>query len=262
MEEIMANRNNVVQAQAPCRPVARRARHAQLAIVLAFAAGACNSRPSSPTKPEASTSARPSADDPPEAIEARERLVRRIAAELGNLDARVVEALRAVPRHRFYAAPSIEDAYDDRPKPIGLEQTISQPTVVAMMTQALALTGTERVLEIGTGSGYQAAILSRLAKHVDSIEILRPLGEAARDRLAAMSYTNVSVRIGDGYQGWPEEAPFDRILLTAAPPAIPPALLLQLAEGGILVAPVGAGRDQRLVKIRKAQGKWVEEDLG
>jgi len=231
-------------------------------MVLAAAAGACNSPPSPPTKPEASTAARPAVDDPPEAREARDRLVRHIAADLGGLDARVIEALRAVPRHRFYAAPSLEDAYDDRPKPIGLEQTISQPTVVAMMTQALALTGAERVLEIGTGSGYQAAILSRLAKHVDSIEILRPLGEAARDRLAAMGYTNVSVRIGDGYQGWPEHAPFDRILLTAAPPAIPPALLAQLVEGGILVAPVGAGRDQRLLRVRKTEGKLIEEDLG
>ena len=212
--------------------------------------------------PTTSISARPDADDPEEARSARERLVRGIAADLGGLDERVIDALRAVPRHRFYAAPSMADAYDDRPKPIGLGQTISQPTVVAMMTQALALTGAERVLEIGTGSGYQAAILSRLAKHVDSIEIVRPLGEAARDRLAAMGYANVSVRIGDGYQGWPEDAPFDRILLTAAPPSIPPALLAQLVEGGILVAPVGAGRDQRLFRIRKTQGRLIEEDLG
>jgi len=231
-------------------------------MVLAIAATACNSRPSSPTKPEASTAALPTEADPKEAREARDRLVRQIAAELGGLDARVIEALRSVPRHRFFNAVSIEDAYDDRAKPIGLEQTISQPTVVAMMTQALSLTGTERILEIGTGSGYQAAILSLLAKHVDSIEILRPLGEAARDRLAAMGYTNVSVRIGDGYQGWPEHAPYDRIIVTAAPPSIPPALLAQLVEGGILVVPVGEGKEQRLLRIRKIQGKPVQEDLG
>src|SRR5262249_46252795 len=213
-------------------------------------------------KPVTTPSAHADTDDPEQAREARARLVRRIEADLGGLDPRVGDALRAVPRHRFYAAPSIEDAYDARPKSLGPGQTISQPTVVAMMTQALARTGTERVLEIGTGSGYQAAILARLAKHVDSIEIVRPLGEAARDRLAAMGYTNVSVRVGDGYQGWPEDAPFDRIVLTAAPPSIPPALLSQLAEGGILVAPVGAGREQRLLKIRKTQSRLVEEDLG
>ena len=192
----------------------------------------------------------------------RNEMVDRQIAARGVRDRRVLDALRTVPREAFVPERLAELAYDDTPLPIGQEQTISQPTVVAMMTQALALTGAERVLEIGTGSGYQAAILSRLAKHVYSIEILPPLGEAARDRLASMGYANVSVRIGDGYQGWPEHAPFDRILLTAAPPSIPPALLAQLVEGGILVAPVGAGRDQRLMRVRKTEGKLIEEDLG
>jgi protein-L-isoaspartate(D-aspartate) O-methyltransferase len=174
----------------------------------------------------------------------------------------VLAALRAIPRHRFYDAPSIADAYLDRPRPIGWGQTISQPAVVGLMTQALLLTGEERVLEIGTGSGYQAAVLSRLSREVFSIEILAPLGDRARQRLAAMGYANVTVRIGDGYQGWPEHAPFDRILLTAAPPSVPPALVAQLAEGGILVAPVGEGRMQRLLRLRKKDGAVTEEDLG
>jgi protein-L-isoaspartate(D-aspartate) O-methyltransferase len=168
-----------------------------------------------------------------------------------------------VPRHRFAPGLSIRRAYEDRPQPIGHDQTISQPTVVAIMTQALRLGGTERVLEIGTGSGYQAAILARLCKEVFTIEIVPPLGEAARDRLKALGYANVHVRIGDGYLGWPEAAPFDRILLTAAPPEIPRALVDQLAEGGILVAPVGEqGEAQRLVRWTKRGGSLKKEDLG
>ena len=186
---------------------------------------------------------------------ARERLVRKIAASHRVTDPRVLDALGTVPLHRFFEAASIEDAYLDRPRPIGLGQTISQPSVVGMMTQALELTGRERVLEIGTGSGYQAAVLSKLCAHVDSIELLAPLGEAARARLAALGYSNVTVRIGDGYRGWPDDAPFDRILLTAAPPEIPEVLIEELAEGGVLVAPVGGGRDQRRKRIRKSGGR-------
>ena len=209
------------------------------------------------------------AADPPEAREARARLVRQIEVDgqpwegSGPWDPRILTALREVPRHRFAPGLSIREAYVDRPQPIGHGQTISQPTVVAIMTSALRLTGTERVLEIGTGSGYQAAVLARLCREVYSIEIVAPLGEAARDRLRDLGYANVHVRIGDGYQGWPEAAPFDRVLLTAAPPEIPGALLKQLVEGGTLVAPVGEqGEVQRLVRWTKQQGTLKKEDLG
>ena len=166
-----------------------------------------------------------------------------------------------VPRHQFVPSVSIWNAYADQPQAIGHRQTISQPTVVAIMTEALELSGTETVLEIGTGSGYQAAVLAKLSRQVYSIEIVRPLGEVARRRLADLGYSNVEVKIGDGYKGWPEHAPFDRIILTAAPPEIPQALSDQLREGGILVAPVGT-TEQRLVRWTKQGGKLQKADLG
>jgi protein-L-isoaspartate(D-aspartate) O-methyltransferase len=156
----------------------------------------------------------------------------------------------------------LEDAYRDRPYPIGYGQTISQPTIVAMMSQALQLRGDERVLEIGTGSGYQAAVLSVLAREVYSIELIAPLAERAARRLSSAGCTNVVLRTGDGYAGWVEEAPFDRVIVTAAPPEIPRALLLQLRVGGILVAPIGEHDNQRLERwIRKSAG-FSREDLG
>lgn len=170
--------------------------------------------------------------------------------------------MRRVPRHLFVDAP-VGLAYEDRVLGIGLGQTISQPFVVALMSDALELGGHERVLEIGTGSGYQAAVLSLLAAHVDSIELLPTLADAARVRLRALGYANVEVRTGDGYAGWPEHAPFDRIILTAAPPALPQTLLDQLAVGGILVAPVGEDPlSQRLGRWRKSATGVVAEDLG
>jgi protein-L-isoaspartate(D-aspartate) O-methyltransferase len=195
------------------------------------------------------------------AREARDRLVARVAAKRPWLSVAVVNALRAVPRHWFVDAP-LERAYRDRPLPIGWGQTISQPSVVAIMTEALDLKSHDRVLEIGTGSGYQAAVLSKLAAHVDTIEIVAPLADAARARLSAHGYANVEVRTGDGYVGWPEHAPYDRILLTAAPPELPAALLEELGSGGILVAPVGEGATQRLVRWREDRGQFVQEDLG
>lgn len=207
--------------------------------------------------------------DPPEAQSARADLVRRIEADgapwegSGPWDPRVLSALRRVPRHRFMPSGSIEEAYGDYPNPIGHGQTISQPTVVAIMSDALDLTGAERVLEIGTGSGYQAAILSLLAREVDSIEIVAELGLAAKRRLDELGYKNVVVHVGDGYQGLPSRAPFDRIVLTAAPPAIPQALLDQLVDGGILVAPVGgASEPQRLIRWTRRGSSLVKEDLG
>jgi protein-L-isoaspartate(D-aspartate) O-methyltransferase len=148
-----------------------------------------------------------------------------------------------------------EYAYSDRPLPIGLGQTISQPYIVALMTELLAAGKTDRVLEIGTGSGYQAAILAGTVKHVYTIEIVPELANSARERLMAMGSKNVTVRLGDGYKGWPEEAPFDRIILTAAPQEVPQKLIEQLTRGGRLVAPVGdSPATQELVVVEKTMG--------
>ncbi len=180
-----------------------------------------------------------------------------------DVTARTLDAMRRVPRHLFAPNLTLDKAYEDDPQPIGFGQTISQPRIVATMTDALELSGSEKVLEIGTGSGYQAAVLSLLTKIVFSIEIVPELGEIAKKRLADLGYTNVRVRIGDGYAGWPEEAPFDRIIVTAAPEEMPQALVTQLAEGGTLVAPLGPrGDHQRLLRLRKKNGKVTQEDLG
>jgi protein-L-isoaspartate(D-aspartate) O-methyltransferase len=205
--------------------------------------------------------------EPEEATRLRAHLVQEIAKrapwEGAAWDSRVLDAMRAVPRHRFVIGASLPVAYRDAPLDIGHEQTISQPTVVAIMAQALELEPSSRVLEIGTGSGYHAAVMSLLAAEVASIEIVEALGLAARDRLKKLGYTNVVVRIGDGYAGWPEKAPFDRIVLTAAPPSLPEALVAQLAEGGVLVAPVGPdGGVQRLMRYRKKGGRLAQQDLG
>jgi protein-L-isoaspartate(D-aspartate) O-methyltransferase len=201
--------------------------------------------------------------DPEEARRYRGDLVAAIAARGDVVEPKVIEAMQRVPRHAFVPGASLREAYEDHPLPIGHDQTISQPSLVALMTQALELDGNERVLEIGTGSGYQAAILSLLSKHVYTIEIVPELGEMAKNRLAELGYTNVSVRVGDGYRGWPELAPFDRVLLTAAPPKLPEALVSELAEGGVMVAPVG-GTDgaQTLYRYRKRGGRLEVEDLG
>jgi protein-L-isoaspartate(D-aspartate) O-methyltransferase len=199
--------------------------------------------------------------DPPEARELREALVDQVAGLVKS--PRVLDAMRKVPRHLFVPGAPLRRAYADSPLPIGHEQTISQPRVVGLMTEALELSGRERVLEIGTGSGYQAAVLSLLAREVYTIEIVAPLAETARARLDALGYRNVTVRAGDGYQGWPEKAPFERILLTAAPPTMPRALLDQLAVGGILVAPVGPTMHaQQLYRYRRTRSGITTEDLG
>jgi protein-L-isoaspartate(D-aspartate) O-methyltransferase len=170
----------------------------------------------------------------------RERMVREQIESLGVHNPDVLRALRSTPRHLFVPQTLRDEAYTDHALPIGGGQTISQPYIVGLMTELLEPTRRDRVLEIGTGSGYQAAILSPLVAHVYTIEIVVELAQSARQRLASLGYTNVTVRQGDGYLGWPEQAPFDRIVLTAAPPELPPALLSQLKPGGRLVAPVGA----------------------
>jgi protein-L-isoaspartate(D-aspartate) O-methyltransferase len=189
---------------------------------------------------------------------AREQMVARQIADRGIADARVLAALRAVPRHLFVMPGSEDEAYEDRPVGIGYGQTISQPYIVALMTELARVKPGDRVLEIGTGSGYQAAVLSRLAGAVHTIEIVEPLADRARQLLADLACRNVTVRTGDGYAGWPEAAPFNAILVTAAPDHVPPALVAQLARGGRLVIPVGGIRDvQQLQLIEKDEGGAV-----
>jgi protein-L-isoaspartate(D-aspartate) O-methyltransferase len=163
---------------------------------------------------------------------------------------RVLEAMRRVPRHLFVPESLRANAYEDRPLPIGQGQTISQPYIVAFMTQALEVRETDRVLEIGTGSGYQAAVLAELAKEIYTIEIVTPLAERSRETLTALGYKNVQVQSGNGYLGWQEHAPFDRIIVTAAPDEVPPALVDQLSTGGLMAIPVGSV-DQELRILRK-----------
>jgi protein-L-isoaspartate(D-aspartate) O-methyltransferase len=183
----------------------------------------------------------------------REKMVERQIERRGVENARVLQALRDVKRHLFVPSGEVESAYEDHPLSIGHGQTISQPYIVALMTEAIEPQPTDRVLEIGTGSGYQAAVLSKLVKEVYSIEIVEPLGRAAAERLKTLGYDNVTVRVGDGYKGWPEKAPFDAIVVTAAPPEIPQALVDQLAEGGSMVLPVGTAF-QELMLVEKKKG--------
>lgn len=201
-------------------------------------------------------------DDPPFARALRDHLLEQIVAA-GVHDRRVLHALRAVPRHLFAPHHTLELAYADHPLAIGYEATISQPSLVGIMSEALMLTGTERVLEIGTGSGYQAAVLSGLARTVDTVEVVPALAERAVVTLAALGCANVRVNTGDGWRGWPPGAPYDRILVTAAPEVLPHALLDQLADGGVLIAPVGSqAHDQRLERWRKDAGHLHKQDLG
>ncbi|HKZ31661.1 MAG TPA: protein-L-isoaspartate(D-aspartate) O-methyltransferase [Vicinamibacteria bacterium] len=196
-----------------------------------------------------------SARDGDEAALARAReamVVSQIAAR-GVRDPKTLAALREVPRHLFVPRESRAQAYDDHPIPIGHGQTISQPYIVAFMTEAVGLRGGETVLEIGTGSGYQAAVLAGIAARVYTIEIVAPLAEASAALLKSLGYANVSVRAGDGYQGWPEAAPFDAILVTAAAPRIPEPLKQQLKDGGRLVVPVGDEWQELVVVTRRGE---------
>lgn len=176
-------------------------------------------------------------------------------------DEEILEAMRRVPRHVFVPEEYRSFAYENRPLPIGYEQTISQPIIVAHMTELLQLEASHKVLEIGTGSGYQAAVLAELCDSVYTMEILHPLGERAAEILQALGYHQVRVRIGNGYNGWPEKAPFDRMIVTCAPDDIPEALINQLAPGGRIVIPVGSQREtQYLVLVEKNnKGKITRE---
>lgn len=181
-------------------------------------------------------------------------MVREQVAPRKVVDPRVLSAMRTVPRHRFVPPEQREEAYQDTPLPIGFEATISQPYIVAVMSERLGLRGTEKVLEVGTGSGYQTAVLAELAGWVYSIEIVPDLLERATEVLASLGYRNIRLRQGDGALGWREEAPFEAILVTAAPAEVPSALLDQLAVGGRLVIPIGERRQDLFVVEKTEKG--------
>jgi len=184
----------------------------------------------------------------------REQMVQNQIIYRGVKDKRVLAAVSKVERHLFVPENLQKQAYQDEPLPIGYGQTISQPYIVAYMTEQLELNGDEKVLEIGTGSGYQAAILGELAMEVYTIEIVPELGEIANQRLSNLEYTNVHVRIGDGYNGWPERAPFDAVIVTAAPDHIPPPLVDQMKIGGRLIIPVGDYSQELLLMVKTEKG--------
>jgi len=193
---------------------------------------------------------------------ARQRMVRDQLQARGISDPRVLDAMRTVERHRFVAPHLADQAYDDGPLPIGSDQTISQPFIVAEMAQIAELKGQERVLEVGTGCGYGTAILARLAREVYSIECIAELQRRAIAVLSEMGVSNCRFRVGDGSLGWPEEAPFDAIVVTAAMPGIPRPLLAQLSAAGRLIAPVGEDELQTLVRIAREDGHWRERYFG
>jgi protein-L-isoaspartate(D-aspartate) O-methyltransferase len=200
---------------------------------------------------------------------ARREMVARQIRERGIHSQRVLDAMMDVPRHLFVAHDQASQAYADGPLPIGRGQTISQPFMVAAMSEALALEGSERVLEIGAGSGYQAAVLSRLAREVIAVESQPALAAAARDRLSRLGYSNVRIEEGDGSMGWPPvnsshgppAAHYEAILVSAAAPAVPPPLVEQLAEGGRLLIPVGSSERQELLRIVKREGRTTQQSL-
>jgi protein-L-isoaspartate(D-aspartate) O-methyltransferase len=193
--------------------------------------------------------------------DARNKMVDDEIVAAGVKNARVIQAMRDTPRHEFIPLNQRKNAYFDMALPIGDGQTISPPFVVAYMTEALDPQPTDNVLEIGTGSGYQAAVLSKLVREVYTIEIVAPLGRKAKKTLERLRYDNVHVKVGDGYQGWPERAPFDKIIVTCSPEEVPPALVGQLKEGGRMVIPVGERFQQTLCLMKKSDGKMVTEKL-
>ncbi len=232
------------------------ARHLWIGFVLAIAGLACSSNA---TRPQ--DGARDGNDEQGSMVAERTRMVpertRMVNDQLRARDirsARVLDAMLAVPRHLFVPERERAEAYSDSPLPIGYDQTISQPYIVAFMTQALDIAPEHRVLEIGTGSGYQAAVLGTLAKEVFTIEIVPPLAERARETLSALGYRNVQIRTGNGYLGWPEHAPYDRIMVTAAPEDVPAALLQQLKVGGLMAIPVGTVTQELRILRRTVTG--------
>jgi len=191
----------------------------------------------------------------------RETMVEKQIAARGITDPATLEAMRTVPRHEFLPMRLRDEAYMDYPLPIGHGQTISQPFIVAFMTEAIRPQPGEKILEIGAGSGYQAAILAQMGADVYTVEIVEPLAEMARQTLERLGYKNAHVLHGDGYRGWPEHAPFDAIIVTCAPDKIPPDLVAQLKDGGRMIVPVGGGMEQELVLLRKEGGKIEKQSV-
>lgn len=191
-----------------------------------------------------------------------ERMIKNQLMARGIKDERVLEAFRKVPRHKFVRAEDIDYAYEDGPLPIGEGQTISQPYIVALMTQALDIKETDKVLEIGTGSGYQGAILSLLAKEVYSVEKVPRLADITRERLKIMGFDNINIKVGDGTKGWKEHGPYDAIMVTAASPGLPPSLWEQLALGGRMIIPVGDMFSQELLLLEKTEEGKKKVSLG
>jgi protein-L-isoaspartate(D-aspartate) O-methyltransferase len=191
----------------------------------------------------------------------REHMVINQIEARGIKDKKVLEALRKVERHKFVPKQYQNEAYNDYPLPIGEGQTISQPYIVALMTAVLDLKGTETVLEIGTGSGYQAAVLGEICKHVYTIEIVDALGKRSKRLLSELGYKNITVKVGDGYKGWKEHSPFDAIIVTCAPSHIPGPLKDQLAEGGRMIIPVGESLSQKLMLLIKREGKITQKAI-
>lgn len=229
-------------------------------LALLFAAAGEEGRAAeSPATNHPMKSPPPSSLDSGDFRRARDALVEREVIPAGVKGPAVLAAMRRVPRHAFVPEPLWREAYDDHPLPIGLGQTISQPSLVALMTEMLGLTPRSRVLEIGTGSSYQAAVLAEVAGEVYSIEIVRPLAEAAAQALRRSGCERVRLRIGDGWQGWPEAAPFDAIIVTCAPEEVPAPLVAQLRAGGRLCLPVGpAGATQELLLLVKSVDGTLE----
>ncbi len=189
-------------------------------------------------------------------VHRREEMVKSQIEKRGVEDPATLAALRKTPRHLFVPASSINDAYDDRPLPIGYGQTISQPYIVAFMTEIIKPQSSHRILEIGTGSGYQAAVLAEIVKEVYTIELVDSLGSQAKNRLSKLNYKNITVKTGDGYYGWKDKSPFDAIVVTAAAEHIPPPLIEQLKEGGRMIIPVGSPfMVQQLMLVEKKNGK-------
>ncbi|MDJ0523551.1 MAG: protein-L-isoaspartate(D-aspartate) O-methyltransferase [Planctomycetota bacterium] len=207
--------------------------------------------------------AEPTQQPPHARAKERAAMVQVALVDWGVKDETVIEAMKRCPRHRFVPGHLQSRAYWNRPLPIGHDQTISQPTIVGSMTEELKLTATSRVLEIGTGSGYQAAVLAEITPYVYSIEIKAPLAESAKKALQEAGYTSVQQRTGDGYYGWPEEAPFDAIIVTAAAPHVPPPLVKQLKPGGRLILPVGPpfARQDLVLVIKDESGKVFTQSL-